>query len=126
MPFIERVIPVLTVKNLKKSRDFYKSILRFKIEWGGDEEDTICSVARDGQSIMLSENQNGKEKGCIWIGLEDDSLFKVCKDKGVKVVLEPRSMPWAYEMKIEGVKTWIYVSCGEPVSLVLGPAGIPA
>lgn len=101
MPYIERVIPVLTVRDLKKSRTFYQSVLGFETEWGGDDGDTICSVARDGQSIMLSENPNAKEKGCVWIGLEDDSLFQIVKEKGVKVILEPRNMPWAFEMKIE-------------------------
>jgi uncharacterized glyoxalase superfamily protein PhnB len=50
---------------------------------------------------MLTEDPISKDKGCIWIGLEDDSLFKICKDKGAKIILEPRNMPWAYEMKIE-------------------------
>lgn len=59
---------------------------------------------------MLSENEYSHEKGCIWIGLEDDSLFEVCKEKGVKVLLEPRNMPWAYEMKIadaDGNVIWL-------------------
>ncbi len=101
MPYIERVIPVLKVKSIRKSLLFYKSILGFELEWGGGKGDTICSIIRDNQSIMLSEDSALSPKGCVWIGLENDSLFGICKSKGVKVILEPRNMPWAFEMKIE-------------------------
>jgi predicted lactoylglutathione lyase len=102
MPQIERVIPVLTVKSLGKSLVFYQETLGFVIEWGGAEGDTICSIARDGQSIMLNQDSIEPSKSCVWVGLEDDTLFCRCRSHGVKVVLEPRNMPWAYEMKIEG------------------------
>ncbi len=101
MPQIERVIPVLQVKNIKRSLEFYREMLGFELEWGGEEGGEICSIARDGQSIMLAQESKPGLSGCVWIGLEDDSLFEVCKSKGAKIILEPGNMPWAYEMKIE-------------------------
>lgn len=101
MPFVERVIPVLAVKSLKRSTEFYTGLLGFQAEWGGEKDSTLCSVARDGQSIMLSEAKDGIAKSCVWIGLENDSLFAIRGNPAVKVVLQPRNMPWAYEMKIE-------------------------
>jgi catechol 2,3-dioxygenase-like lactoylglutathione lyase family enzyme len=97
---IERVIPVLAVRSIKRSLEFYRKILGFELEWGGGEGETVGSIARDGQSIMLSEEAN-TGPSLVWIGLKDDSLFEFCKREKVKVVLEPRNMPWAYEMKIE-------------------------
>jgi hypothetical protein len=42
--------------------------------------------------------------------LEDDSLFDTCQSAGIEILLEPRNMPWAYEMKIadpDGHVLWL-------------------
>jgi hypothetical protein len=46
MPFVERVIPVLTVQNLKKSLTFYTGLLGFELEWGGEDVNfpRFCAV----------------------------------------------------------------------------------
>ena len=96
---VENICPVLGVSDLQTSIQFYTNILGFALAWGGESGSAVCSVARDGWSIMLvldTENRNS----CVWIGLEDDRLFATASQRGARVVQEPTNRPWAYEMKI--------------------------
>lgn len=95
---VECAIPVLPVKDLARSIAFYTETLGFKLDWGGAKGETICSVSRDKCSIMLSQNEAIASPGWVWLG-SDVSLFAVFREKGVKVVQEPRNNSWAYEMK---------------------------
>jgi predicted enzyme related to lactoylglutathione lyase len=96
---IECTIPVLPVQNLTHSIEFYTKTLGFTLDWGGEPGRTICSVSRDGHSIMLTHGFGCGSPGWVWIGVEDATLFDELRAKGVKVLQEPRNFPWAYEMK---------------------------
>ncbi|MBW3598438.1 MAG: VOC family protein [Planctomycetes bacterium] len=98
---VECTIPILPVRDLQRSIRFYTETLGFKLDWGGSEGDAICSVSRDGCSIMLQQFADGPSGVWVWIGLEDDSLFQQYKDAGVKVRQEPKNFSWAYEIKFE-------------------------
>ena len=100
---IECTIPILSVGSLARSIEFYTGTLGFKLDWGGDEGSTLCSVSRDGCAIMLSEQPMGALGAWVWIGLEDDSLFHLWRSLGVKVRQEPKNFSWAYEMKFEDI-----------------------
>ena len=77
---IENTIPILPVSNLQDSIQFYTDTLGFSLDWGGEKESKICSVSRDGCAIMLTEEDRGKNVW-VWIGLEDESLFKTLRNK---------------------------------------------
>jgi predicted lactoylglutathione lyase len=98
---VECTIPILPVRDLARSIAFYRDTLGFKLDWGGGEGATICSVSRDHCSIMLVQKPVGDRPTWVWVGLEDDSLFDAYRAKGVKVLQEPRNYSWAYEMKFE-------------------------
>ena len=100
MKQVECTVPVLGVESLQRSSEFYTKTLDFKLDWG-DESGQVCSVSRDGCSIMLAKF--AKPGTWVWIGLEDDSLFSLYAERGVKVRQEPKNFPWAYEMKIEDI-----------------------
>jgi predicted lactoylglutathione lyase len=100
---VECTIPILPVSDLARSVRFYTGTLGFKLDWGGDAGDSICSVSKDSCSIMLLQTDKTDSAVWVWIGLEDDSLFETYKAKGVKVLQEPRNYSWAYEMKFEDV-----------------------
>jgi catechol 2,3-dioxygenase-like lactoylglutathione lyase family enzyme len=97
---VENTIPVLPVKNLRASKVFYVKTLGFQVNWGADENDSICEVSRDGQRIMLTEDRELGSPACAWIGLESDKLFAEFEKNGVTVLLAPENQPWAYQMKI--------------------------
>jgi len=100
---IECTIPILPVRELTRSIRFYTETLGFKLDWGGEDGSTICSVSKDGCSLMLSQDAKGTPGVWVWIGLEDDSLFHLYRSRGVKVRQEPQNYSWAYEMKFEDI-----------------------
>ncbi|HEX4999292.1 MAG TPA: VOC family protein [Terriglobia bacterium] len=93
---IEKTIPVLAVNDLDRSIEFFQRVLGFDVEWNAG---SICSVGRDGSSIMLQSAENVLP-GTVWIGLADDSIFHSIQSSGAKVLRPPSNRPWAYEMKI--------------------------
>ena len=98
---LENTIPVLPVRDLARSIEFYTRTLGFTLDWGGGDGSTICSVSRDGCCIMLAQGFGGSCPQWVWIGLEDDTLFEEWKKRGVTVRQEPKNWTWAYEMKFE-------------------------
>jgi predicted lactoylglutathione lyase len=100
---VENTIPVLPVKDLKRSKEFYVQKLGFVVDWGESEDAEICQVSRDGCPIMLTEDRSLGSPACVWVGLESDELFRELMDKGVTVLQEPSSKPWAYEMLVHDV-----------------------
>lgn len=98
---VENTIPVLPVRNLACSLEFYTQTLGFQVDWGGEEGSRIASVSRDGCPIMLAEGLSNAPPQWVWIGLHDDSLFAEWRKAGVLVRQEPQNWPWAYEMKFE-------------------------
>ena len=93
---VECTIPVVPVKDLVRSIRFYTAKLGFKLDWRGN---VVCSVSRDGRSIMLRQKQRGEKSApvWVWIGLRSDILFKRLRAKGVKVLQEPQNHSWAYD-----------------------------
>lgn len=107
---IENTIPILPVRDIPQSIAFYTSTLGFTLDWGGQPDSTICSVSRDGHSLMLARDFGCESPAWVWIGLEDDSLFDELRAKGVTVIQEPRNFAWAYEMKFadpDGNVLWL-------------------
>ena len=103
---VENTIPVLTVSSLERSVEFYQRVLGFAVEWNAGP---ICSVGRDGSSIMLQE-QDGPNPGTVWVGLDGDSLIQSVEHSGAEVLQAPSNKPWAYEMKIadpDGNTIWL-------------------
>lgn len=93
---IENTIPVLPVQDLERSIEFFRRTLGFEVDWKTAE---VCSVVRDGCSIMLQRRVDDS-RGTVWIGLEDDSLYAGLAEAGAVVIQAPTKRPWAYEMKI--------------------------
>jgi predicted lactoylglutathione lyase len=100
---VENTIPVLPVKDLKRSKEFYVQKLGFQLDWGDSEDAAICQVSRDDHPIMLTEDRKLGSPACVWVGLESDKLFKEFMDKGVTVLSKPANKPWAHEMRIQDV-----------------------
>lgn len=93
---VENTIPVLGVRDLARSMEFYRNILGFEVEWNAG---SICSIGRDHCSIML-QMQEAASAGCVWIGIADDSIFRVIEQSGAPILRPPTNQPWAYEMKV--------------------------
>lgn len=103
---IENTIPVLAVSNLDRSIEFFRRILGFEVEWNAG---SICSVGRDGSSIML-QAQEQIAPSTVWVGLDGYTLIESVEQSGIEILQAPSNKPWAYEMKVadpDGNTIWL-------------------
>jgi predicted lactoylglutathione lyase len=91
--------PILSVRNLSTSIDYYTNILGFKIDWN---DGVMASVSRDNASVMLCQNEQGQPGTWVWFGVADvEMLYEEYKTSGAKIQQKPIDYYWAYEMRIE-------------------------
>jgi catechol 2,3-dioxygenase-like lactoylglutathione lyase family enzyme len=98
---IETLCPILNVKDVPISRDFYVKKLGFtEADWGTDQ---FTFLVKDDLSIYLSQGSQGNPGTWIWIGFEGDIhlLYKEFKASGVKIRQPPSNYSWAMELHVE-------------------------
>jgi catechol 2,3-dioxygenase-like lactoylglutathione lyase family enzyme len=96
----EGVVPILCVGNLKKSIEYYVTVLGFRIDW--NYERVIASVSRGGCGLFLSLGDQGHLGSWVWIGVDDvERLFDEYRARGASVRHPPTNYAWALEMQIE-------------------------
>ena len=99
---LERIVPILNVKNLAASVDYYVNVLSFTKDWDWGDPPNFAGVSRDDCSIMLCEGGQGSAGTWIWIGVEDaETFYAEYKACGAAIHQTPTNYPWAYEFKIE-------------------------
>jgi predicted lactoylglutathione lyase len=99
---IEKVIPILHVKNLTASIRYYVDALGFTVDWNWGDGENTASVSRDRQAIMLCQENQGQRGASVWIGVDDiGPLFAEFSARGATIRERPTNYAWAYEMKIE-------------------------
>jgi catechol 2,3-dioxygenase-like lactoylglutathione lyase family enzyme len=93
------VTPVLHVRELAASIDYYVRRLGFKVVF---QTPQFASVVRGKCGIFLSEGDQGHPGSWVWIGVDDaDALHEQLRASGAKVRHEPTNYTWAYEMQVE-------------------------
>jgi catechol 2,3-dioxygenase-like lactoylglutathione lyase family enzyme len=96
----EDITPILRVRSLPASIDYYVSVLGFKVDW--HEPGIKASVSRDRCAIMLCQGDQGNPGTWVWIGAENiEPLFEEYSAKGARIRTQPTNYEWAYEMQIE-------------------------
>lgn len=95
----EGVSPILRVKSVSESIDYYVQKLGFKIDW---QTPLFCSVSRGRCHIFLSQGDQGNPGAWVWIGVEDaEALFNEYRTSGAKIRHPPANYEWALEMQVE-------------------------
>ena len=96
----ERINPILCVRNLEASVEYYVNALGFKrAAWVAGH---FTCVMRDACTIYLCEGCQGSPGTWVWAGAEDvDALYEEYRSTGARVRDEPANYPWAWEMRIE-------------------------
>ena len=95
----EGVTPVLRVRSVAASLDYYVRVLGFKVDW---QHPNFASVSRGRCHIFLSEGDQGHPGGWVWIGVGDaEALCKEYEQSGAKIRNPPNNFAWAYEMQVE-------------------------
>ena len=98
---IENISPILYVKDMAKSLEFYVHTLVFrKADWG---DDNFTSINRDNSGIYLCKGEQGLPGTWVWIGFDGDilELHQKLKSKGVTIKLPPTNFSWAYEIQVQ-------------------------
>lgn len=99
---VENVIPILSVRDLKASIEYYQRVLGFRVDWGGNEGDGMASVSRDDHPIMLCQGSQGQSGTWVWIGVTDARmLHEELKAAGARIAQEPTNYSWALEIRVE-------------------------
>jgi len=99
----ELVVPILTVRNIPASIDYYVDKLGFQKKWEwGDPVDFAC-VRRDQVELFLS--QSAKDAPCAWLSIfvqDVDALYETYKESGAIIRSPPADYPWGIrEMTVE-------------------------
>lgn len=113
---LENIQPILSVKDMALSKDFYVNQLGFKeAEWG---DNNFTSVSRDNCGIYLCKGEQGNPGTWIWIGFDGDIhlLYDELKSKGVKIRQAPVNHSWAMEMQVEDPDGHVIRFGTDPVS----------
>lgn len=109
----EHATPILRVRSLAASLQYYVEILGFRnAHWGTE---LFTSVNRDGAGIYLCQGNQGAPGTWAWIGVEDvAALYEEYNASGAKIRLPPGNYPWAYEMHVEDVDGHVLRFGSEP------------
>ena len=112
----ENIQPILSVKDMAVSRNFYVNVLGFKeADWG---DDNFTSMTRDNCGMYLCRGQQGNPGTWIWVGFDGDifSLYNELREKGIAIRQPPVSHSWAMEMQIEDPDGHVLRFGTDPVS----------
>ena len=97
----EGVTPILRVRDILPSIEYYVRTLGFKVDWQGPY---FASLSRGKCHIFLSQGDQGRSGGWVWIGVEDaDALLEEYQRTGAKIRHPPTNYSWAYEMQVEDI-----------------------
>ncbi len=108
----EGITPILRVRSLSSSIDYYVQVLGFKLDW---QLSGFASVSRDRCGIFLCEGDQGHPGAWAYVGVQDaEALFREYRAKGAKVRHPPTNYPWAFEMQIEDLDGHVLRLGSEP------------
>jgi predicted enzyme related to lactoylglutathione lyase len=99
----EGVTPILNVRDVALSIDYYVNKLGFTKRWDWGAPPTFGSVGRDKVSIFLCQGAQGRPGTWMMIFVDNvDELHRELKDRGAKILQSPVNMPWeTREMHVE-------------------------
>jgi uncharacterized glyoxalase superfamily protein PhnB len=99
----DTVIPILNVKNVRVSLDYYIGKLGFVKHWESGSPPNGASVGRGKITIFLFENMQGNSGTWMWIGMQDvDALHEEYRKSGAVIVVPPVDCSWgSREMQVE-------------------------
>jgi catechol 2,3-dioxygenase-like lactoylglutathione lyase family enzyme len=93
------VTPVLRVRDVSVSTDYYVRLLGFKIDF---QTPGFVSVSRGRCCLFLCEGDQGNPGSWVWIDAKDvEAVHEEYRGAGAKIRNPPTNYPWALEMQVE-------------------------
>ena len=103
MKDFEEVTPILNVKDLPASMDYYVQKLGFEKLWDWGDPPTFGCVRRGKVEIFLCQGGQGQPGTWMAIFLEDiDALFEEYKKTGATILEPPTNYPWGMREMLVG------------------------
>jgi catechol 2,3-dioxygenase-like lactoylglutathione lyase family enzyme len=94
--------PIIPVRNLAASVDYYVDALGFTLDWSEPGGYGFASLSRGKAHLFLAEGDQGNLGVWVWIGVGDaEALWKDYQRRGAKIRHPPTNFSWAYEMQVE-------------------------
>lgn len=99
----EGLTPILNVKHIPESIDYYVNRLGFAKDWDWGEPPTFASVSRGSVCIFLCEGAQGQSGTWISIFVDNvDALYEAYQAQGAIIRQAPTNFPWGMrEMNVE-------------------------
>jgi catechol 2,3-dioxygenase-like lactoylglutathione lyase family enzyme len=99
----ECVRPILNVRNVPASLDYYVQKLGFRVAWTWEEPATFAAVQRDGLELFLCQRGQGHPGTWLAIFVDDvDALHAEYLASGAIIRQAPTNFPWGTrEMNVE-------------------------
>lgn len=95
----ENSVPILRVRDLAASLDYYAKALGFHVDW--EHPGGMASVSRGGAAVMLCQGDQGQPGTWAWMGVTDAAaLFNEYTSTGASIRHAPRNYPWALEFQV--------------------------
>jgi catechol 2,3-dioxygenase-like lactoylglutathione lyase family enzyme len=93
------VTPVLRVRDVEASTEYYVRVLGFKIDF---QTPGFVSVSRGRCCLFLCEGDQGNPGSWVWIDAKDvEVVHEEFRNSGAKIRNPPTNYPWALEMQVE-------------------------
>ncbi len=109
----EGVTPILAVRDLDASIDYYTRVLGFRVDW--KSPGVIAAVSRGRCGLFLCEGDQGHPGTWVWIGVTDaEQLFDEYRRAGARIRHPPTNYSWAYEMQVEDLDGHVLRLGSEP------------
>jgi predicted lactoylglutathione lyase len=96
-------VPEIPVKNVDKAADYYKNMLGFNLDWGGEAGGGIAGISKGDCRMFLTnpvfrETYGNSGPVLVWLNLhskeEVDELHQLWRRNHAKIVSSPESKPW--------------------------------
>jgi uncharacterized glyoxalase superfamily protein PhnB len=116
----ECAIPILNVKSIQASMEYYVEKLGFEKKWDWGDPPNFGCVGRGKVQIFLCEGGQGQPGTWMSIFMDDvDALYEEYKKSGATILNPPTNYPWhTREMLVEDLDGHRFRMGGEPT----GPA----
>jgi len=99
-----RVTPVLRVRSVAASVEYYTGALGFRVDFKFPDENApfFASVSRGKCGLFLSEGDQGHPGLWVWIdGVDVEKVYEEFRASGAKIRNPPTNYEWALEMQVE-------------------------
>jgi catechol 2,3-dioxygenase-like lactoylglutathione lyase family enzyme len=97
----DRPTPIIHVRDLAASIDYYVRILGFQAQWSGPN---FASIVRDRCHLFLADGDQGNPGSWTYCGVGDaEALHAEYLASGAKIRQGPTNHAWALEMQVEDI-----------------------